>query len=122
VDGQAQLMSMKNPQALMKMSALFVRKSSSAPSAEWSSTMSEEVPDIPQAARDALEAAIQAIVDIEHPGFFLTGFVLQLKAQDLEDEKRLTWYRQITPEHQSYDITLGLYGVGAKNMQDIWDD
>ena len=84
--------------------------------------MADDEGNIAESDFGPLEAAIQKLIEVEHPEMVLTGFVLEIQAEDLNDADHHTWTRQIVPVTQSFALTIGLAKVMQMTIQDIWND
>lgn len=79
------------------------------------------------ATLQAIEEAVAAhLLDIdedgEHSSDIILGWVISLKTQDLNDEERKTWYKRISPDTQSFDISVGLIEVARMGQQAYWNE
>lgn len=68
----------------------------------------------------ALDAAIAAHVADDRPGHYVSGYLLQVVGNNLED--RLSWYQQYFPESQPFHVTAGLATVADMAVSDYWQN
>ncbi|MCT1363324.1 hypothetical protein [Microbacterium sp. p3-SID131] len=71
--------------------------------------------------RAKLDEAINAHVAENFPGYYTTAWVV-IAASTALDRPDSTNYRLFSPNSQPFHVDNGLITVGAKILEDSWDD
>ena len=72
------------------------------------------------ATKKAMDDAIEVHIADEVDGRILVGYVMCIKAIDLNDPERKTMYKRIQYEEQDFATTLGLFHTGILGLEEYW--
>jgi hypothetical protein len=71
--------------------------------------------------RANLDAAISAHIADAFPGHYTSGWIVVTSSAAI-DRPNTTNYRMVSPDSQPFHIDDGLIKVGARILQDSWDE
>lgn len=74
-----------------------------------------------KATEEAIEQAIAAHVrEALGDNAVLTGFIVQIKGQNLSDTEQRTWYQRVIPPTQPLDASIGLGRIFTLGLDEYW--